>query len=224
MALPVVLKSGKNYITLVLDSELDFAELLQNIVAKFVESQKFFGNESFALMFDGRVLSDREKLIILDAIDEYTSVKITRIIENDVFREYAAEKQAYIEENNIDEESIDISKDNCLFFERDIHEGEKINAVNDIVVIGNVYSGAILKAGNSIIIFGMLEGQAIAGNNDKNRDAYIMARNFQPENFRIGRYLGKPIKGNNKGFNVHRKIIAKKAMVIDGEIKIKNIR
>ena len=224
MALPVVLKSGKNYITLVLDSELDFAELLQNIVAKFVESQKFFGNESFALMFDGRVLSDREKLIILDAIDEYTSVKITRIIENDVFREYAAEKQAYIEENNIDEESIDISKDNCLFFERDIHEGEKINAVNDIVVIGNVYSGAILKAGNSIIIFGMLEGQAIAGNNDINRDAYIMARNFQPENFRIGRYLGKPIKRNNKGFNVHRKIIAKKAMVIDGEIKIKNIR
>ncbi len=224
MALPVVLKSGKNYITLVLDSELDFAELLQNIVAKFVESQKFFGNESFALMFDGRVLSDREKLIILDAIDEYTSVKITRIIENDVFREYAAEKQAYIEENNIDEESIDISKDNCLFFERDIHEGEKINAVNDIVVIGNVYSGAILKAGNSIIVFGMLEGQAIAGNNDKSRDAYIMARNFQPENFRIGRYLGKPIKCNNKGFNVHRKIIAKKAMVIDGEIKIKNIR
>lgn len=224
MALPVVLKSGKNYITLVLDSELDFAELLQNIVAKFVESQKFFGNESFALMFDGRVLSDREKLIILDAIDEYTSVKITRIIENDVFREYAAEKQAYIEENNIDEESIDISKDNCLFFERDIHEGEKINAVNDIVVIGNVYSGAILKAGNSIIVFGMLEGQAIAGNNDKSRDAYIMARNFQPENFRIGRFLGKPIKCNNKGFNVHRKIIAKKAMVIDGEIKIKNIR
>lgn len=224
MALPVVLKSGKNYITLVLDSELDFAELLQNIVAKFVESQKFFGNESFALMFDGRVLSDREKLIILDAIDEYTSVKITRIIENDVFREYAAEKQAYIEENNIDEESIDISKDNCLFFERDIHEGEKINAVNDIVVIGNVYSGAILKAGNSIIVFGMLEGQAIAGNNDKCRDAYIMARNFQPENFRIGRHLGKPIKRNNKGFNVHRKTIAKKAMVIDGEIKIKNIK
>ena len=32
MALPVVLKSGKNYITLVLDSEIDFAELLQLVV------------------------------------------------------------------------------------------------------------------------------------------------------------------------------------------------
>ena len=74
MALPVVLKSGKNYITLVLDSEIDFAELLQLVVNKFLESEKFFQGESFALMFDGRVLSDREKLIILDAIDEYTSV------------------------------------------------------------------------------------------------------------------------------------------------------
>ena len=178
MALPVVLKSGKNYITLVLDSEIDFAELLQLVVNKFLESEKFFQGESFALMFDGRDLSDREKLIILDAIDEYTSVKITRIIENDVYREYAAEKQAYIENNDIEDESIDITKDNCLFIERDVVAGEKINAANSIVVCGDVYSGAILKAGKNIVVLGMLEGQAIAGNNDKHKEAYIMAYNF----------------------------------------------
>ena len=43
MALPVVMKSGKNYMTLVLDDEMEFPELLQHIVTKFVESEKFFG-------------------------------------------------------------------------------------------------------------------------------------------------------------------------------------
>ena len=222
MALPVVLKSVKNYITLVLDSEIDFAELLQLVVNKFLESEKFFQGESFALMFDGRVLSDREKLIILDAIDEYTSVKITRIIENDVYREYAAEKQAYIENNDIEDENIDITKDNCLFIERDVVAGEKINAANSIVVCGDVYSGAILKAGKNIVVLGMLEGQAIAGNNDKHKEAYIMAYNFCPENFRIGRVLGKPVKRRNKGFNIHRKANSKIAKLIDGEIQIKS--
>ena len=220
MALPVVLKSGKNYITLVLDSEIDFADLLQLILNKFIESEKFFHNESFALMFDGRELSDREKLIILDLIDEYTSINITRIIENDVCKEYAVERVAYMEENNIKDEIIDFSKDNCLFIERDVVAGEKINAANSIVVAGNVYSGAILKAGNNIIVLGLLEGQAIAGNKASTDEAYIMAYDFCPENYRIGRVLGKPLKRKRKGFNFHRKTNAKVAKLIDGEIQI----
>ena len=34
MALPVVLKSGKNYISLVLDKEMEFSELLSHIINK----------------------------------------------------------------------------------------------------------------------------------------------------------------------------------------------
>ena len=95
MALPVVLKSGKNYITLVLDSEMDFPTLLQHIVSKFIEAQKFFNHESIALKFDGRKLEEKEKLIILDAIDEYTTITISQIIENDEVMEYAVEKAAF---------------------------------------------------------------------------------------------------------------------------------
>ena len=62
MALPVVLKSGKNYITLVLDSEMEFPTLLQHIVSKFIEAQKFFNHESIALKFDGRKLEEKELL------------------------------------------------------------------------------------------------------------------------------------------------------------------
>lgn len=222
MALPVVLKSGKNYITLVLDSEMDFAELLQHIVSKFMESEKFFGDQSFAIMFDGRELTDREKLIILDAIDAYTSINITRIIDNDVYMEYVAKMQDSSENDDSNEE-FEESSDNCLLIERDVRSGEKICAENNIVVHGNVYSGAILKAGGSIIVLGLLEGQAIAGNKDSSDDIYIMANDFTPENYRIGRVLGKPIKKKGKGISLRRKANAKMAMLIDGEIQIKSI-
>lgn len=233
MALPVVLKSGKNYITLVLDSEIEFADLLQHIVAKFLESEKFFGEESFALMFDGRALSDREKLIILDAIDAYTSIKITRIIENDIFREYAAEKYEELKKANaiqddeddddedFDDKSNQMLSDNCIYVDHDVVEGEKISAEENIVVVGNVYSGAILKAGNNIVVLGLLEGQAIAGSNPANKDAYIMAKDFHPENFRIGRVLGKS-KNNKKGLKFRRKASSKIAKLVDGEILIYN--
>ena len=51
MALPVVLKSGKNYLTVVLDDTISFEELLSCIVNKFRESEKFFKDEHFAIMF-----------------------------------------------------------------------------------------------------------------------------------------------------------------------------
>ena len=47
MALPVVLKSGKNYVSVVLDDELQFEELLVSIINKFRESEYFLGTEPF---------------------------------------------------------------------------------------------------------------------------------------------------------------------------------
>ena len=70
MALPVVMKSGKNYMTLVLDDEMEFPELLQHIVTKFVESEKFFGTAPFAVMIEGRELTTFPKLARLPGLTE----------------------------------------------------------------------------------------------------------------------------------------------------------
>ena len=158
MALPVVLKSGKNYVSVVLDDELPFEELLVSIINKFRESEYFLGTEPFAIMIEGRELTDREKNIILDAIYEYTSVNISHLIENDVIKETIAEMQAY------DDMHLSGKKDdnNCLFIKRDVIMKEKVFAPGNIVVYGDVKKGAIVKAGANIIILGALKGQALA--------------------------------------------------------------
>lgn len=233
MALPVVLKSGKNYMTLVLDKDMPYPELLQHILNKFLESEKFFGDGGFAIMFEGRELSSTEKLQILDLISEYTTIHITNLIENDKYREYAAEMSAYEKLHPIKDDDYDEDDDedivetklvnNCLFIDRDIDTGEKISADCNIVVNGNVNEGSILKAGNNIIILGALKGQAIAGNDLNNTSSYIMAKEFDPENYRIGPILGKVRKKKKKKFGSSRAVGARIAQMVEGEIQIDKI-
>lgn len=237
MALPVVLKSGKNYITLVLDSDMEFASLLQNIVSKFLDAQKFFNHESIALKFEGRKLDEKEKLIILDAIDEYTTITISQIIENDEVMEYAVEKAAFDKLNAKRKEKERIAleawendedlpveteiENNCILICHDLRPGEKIFGTGNIVVRGNVPSGAMLKAGNSIIVFGKLDGQALAGNDPVVENPFIMANDFNPENFRIGRIVGTLPKAKKRK-KKHKENEFKIAHFINGAISIEN--
>ena len=217
MSLPVVLKSGKNYITLVLDDTISYEKLLEAIVNKFIENQQFFGNHPFAITFEGRNLSEREQNIIIDALTEYTSVKISRIIENDEIKTYAAQKKSYDRSLTVEKPS----QNNCLFLERDIKTGERITATDNLVIVGNVEEGAIIKAGANIIVKGALLGQAIAGDNPRIINAYIKADKFNPENIRIGSVIGR-YKRIIKGVLSNRHIKPKKAEFINGEIKIKS--
>lgn len=217
MALPVVLKSGKNYMTVVLDDSMEFGELLGHIVAKFKEAESFFGDQSFAIMLEGRTLSDREKNIIMDAIAAYTSIKITHLIENDVLKEAIAEKEAY-DSLKVTEAKVD---NNCLLIDRDVLTGEKIFGSSDVLVLGDVAVGSIIKAGGNIIILGHLFGQALAGNNPKAEKPYIMAYDFLPENFRIGSVLGKAPKKKKKFFG-KGKPNSMIARYCDGKISLYN--
>ncbi len=215
MALPVVLKNGKNYITATLDGEMPFEKLLVCIVNKFREAENFFGTEPFAIMLDGRELSDREKNIILDAIDEYTNIHITHLIENDTLKESVAEMKFYDDMHILE----NIKENNCLFINRDVGMKEKIFAPGNLVILGDVAAGAIVKAGENIIVVGSLKGQALAGNDPKIDSAFIMANDFRPENYRIGSVLGDVPKSSKSVLKRHRPtpLVAEFA---DGEIQI----
>ena len=92
MSQPVIIKSNKYGINLILDSDVPFQELLRYIADKFLESEKFFKNARMAISFEGRQLSETEEYQILDTIAQKTSIHIACIIDNDEVREqYKAE-------------------------------------------------------------------------------------------------------------------------------------
>lgn len=225
MSVPVILKSGKNYMTLVLDSEIEYVSLVQEIVNKFHSSEKFFGNEPIALHFEGRKLSEKEKLQIMDAIEEFTSVKIGVLVENDRLAEYASNdllvKKLYPEE--YEKEQL---YPECHFIVGDVESGQKINGTKDVVITGNVRKGGSVMTPGSIIVLGALLGQAIAGV-DGDEDATISATVFAPENYRICDVIGELPKNNKKYAMKLQKYKSKScpqvAMLSDGEIVIQNL-
>lgn len=222
MGVPVVLKSGKNYISLVLDKDMEYVALVQEIVNKFHASEKFFGTEPIALCFEGRKLEEREKLQIMDVIEEYTSVKISMIIDNNKLMEYAT-NDLLIKKLYPEEYEPKAFYPECYIIERDVEAGETIAVDKTVVVLGNVKRGAIITSDGSIVIRGALLGTAIAGaSGDEN--ATISAHAFCAENFRICTELGeldrKDAKISQKFERSKYKAIPKIARLVKGEIVV----
>ena len=79
----VIIKSFPNGLSIFLDSELPFSQLLEEIAMKFSESANFFKDASMVLSFEGRVLSDQEERQIVDVISANSRLKIVCIMGKD---------------------------------------------------------------------------------------------------------------------------------------------
>ena len=66
----VILKSFSSGISIIMDPDIPFDELLQDIALKFQESDGFFKDASVAISLEGRVLSEKDERSILDTITE----------------------------------------------------------------------------------------------------------------------------------------------------------
>lgn len=214
----VVIKSSKNGINLVLHPELAFPTLLDEILKKFQESEKFFSNAEFAISFEGRELSDAEKYQIVDTITSHTNVKILCIVENDEIRD-AVLQQKILEKTR---KSAVYRPAGGLFYYGNLKPGEHVEIDEPIIILGNVPAGAVVISKSSIIVLGTLSGKAYAGM-DGDSKAYIAALKFAPEQYNIaGIYGTKPAKERTSLFSKRNKTTeARLAFVSDGLINVR---
>jgi len=135
MSQPVVLKSNPHGINLILDDRIPFQELLDEILHKFKESDKFFKNARIALSFEGRELSQEEELAIVDLISRNTSIDVVCILDNNSLRdEICARKIQEFDESQ--------SGRTGEFYKGTLRSGQVIECKTSIVVLGDVNPGA----------------------------------------------------------------------------------
>lgn len=219
MSQAVIIKSSKNGINLVLNPELPFPSLVEEIVKKFQESEKFFANAAFAISFEGRTLSDEEKYQIVDAIMSQTKVKILCIIENDEIRDAIIRQK--IQEQEQQRLSNVSKKISGSFYYGNLVPGEQLETDESIVIIGDVPAGAGIVSKSDIVVLGSLKGSAYAGMDGK-ADSFIAALEFLPEKYNIAGIYGSPVE-KEKGtiFSKRNKTPqARLASVCDGIINI----
>ena len=158
----VVIKSNKYGITLCLDKDIAFRDLLSQIAEKFKASAKFFGDAQMALSFEGRRLSESEQLEVVQTIQENTSLEILCIMEQDTLTE------AYMKEV-LEDRKKELSASDGKFYKGTLRSGQVLEAGSSIIILGDVNPGATVVSKGNVVVLGTLKGTIHAGaaGNDK---------------------------------------------------------
>ena len=80
---PVVIKSNKYGLIVILDVKLPFEELKKEVAAKFSASARFFGDAQKAVCFQGRELTLDEEMELAEVMSENCQIQIVSILDED---------------------------------------------------------------------------------------------------------------------------------------------
>lgn len=217
MSQPVVLKSNRYGINLILDADMPFGQLEEAILEKFRESKKFFKNAKIAISFEGRRLSQEEEFSILDMIAKNTSIQVICVVDQDEMRE-----QMYKEK--IDSYYQDVADNTGEFYKGTLRSGQVLKCDTSIVIIGDVNPGAKIIAKGNIVILGSLKGNAYAGAAG-DESCFVTALDMDPVQIKIGNVIGRSAdRGPWEAIrNRHRTMDPQIALVSKGNIMIEPI-
>lgn len=198
MSNSVMIKGNKSGIILVLDAELDFNILKQEIAKKFKDSSKFLGSAQMALTFEGRELNTIEQKEILDIIEDNSDLKIICIVDTN-------EKTEALFQKSLNEKLLDLNSNSGQFYKGNLRSGQVLEMETSVVIIGDVNNGAKVMSKGNIIVLGALKGTACAGISG-NAKSFIVALYMHPIQVRISDYIAiaPDLKQNDKK---HRKLL-----------------
>lgn len=179
----VVIKGNKAGMSVFLDPDVPFEQLLEDIATKFQESAKFWGSVQMTLTLEGRKLTPSEEFQVINVITEHSQIEILCLIDRDANRMKQCEKA-------LNEKLMELSATTGQFFRGNLREGESLESEASIVIIGDVGRGAKVTAKGNVVVLGELNGTVTAGVAG-NRDAVIVAIDMAPTQLRIAEYSGK---------------------------------
>ena len=213
---PVIIKSFPNGLSIYLDAEMPFAQLLEEIGMKFRESANFFKDASMVVSFEGRELSDQEERQIVNVITANSALNILCIMgkNEETNKNYvkALQKLSFHQE---------VLENAGQFYKGTLKDGQLLETENSIIVLGDVYPGACIVSSKDVVILGGLFGQAYAGGNGE-EGHFVVALEMSPEKLKIGDFKYKTSEKQSK-WSIKPKIQPKIAYVKDARVIIEPI-
>ncbi|MEG2733521.1 MAG: septum site-determining protein MinC, partial [Clostridium sp.] len=88
----VVIKGCKAGMTVILDPDIPFTQLIKDVGSKFKESAKFWGCAQMTLTLEGRKITPREEFLIIDAITANSQIDVLCLLDTDANRISQCEK------------------------------------------------------------------------------------------------------------------------------------
>lgn len=228
----VIIKGSKSGITVFLDNEMPFEELLESVSDKFKNASKFFNNANMAISFDGRNLSAEEEKRILNVISDVSELNIVCVLDenNDIKSVYEEAVKKATNSFNIshqpERQKITDPKTTCMFYKGTLRSGQVFEADGSVVVLGDVNPGGKVVAKGSVIVLGSLKGNIFAGV-DGNENAFVVALEMSPMQIKIGDIIARSsdsgVNKISKGKNKSKILEPKIAYVYDQNIYVEDL-
>ncbi|MCI8301076.1 MAG: septum site-determining protein MinC [Lachnospiraceae bacterium] len=219
MSKPVVLKSNKYGINLILDASMDFEKLLECVTDRFKEAEGFFKNAKMAISFEGRELTQEEEFRIVETITDHTNINIICILDNDALKEELIRQKI----EHFEEEQAGKTGE---FYKGTLRSGQVLDCESSIIILGDINPGAKVISKGNIVVLGALKGNAYAGANG-NEQAFVAALVMDPIQVKIGDVIGRSADKAQSGKKWKRKqqthVEPQVAIVKDGNIYIEPI-
>ena len=203
----VVIKSSKAGMTVILDPELPFGELLDAIGKKFSESARFWGSVQMTLTLEGRDLTAAQEFAIVDTITKNSQIEVLCLLDTDAERIERCEKA-------LNDKLMELNSQTGQFYRGTLKRGDCLESEASIVIIGNVDHGARVTAKGNVIVLGELKGTVTAGVSDN-----PMALDMAPLQIRIGDMSSR--------FNERNKRLGRGPMIAlaeDGAIVMRSLK
>lgn len=202
------IKSFPNGISLFLDPNADFNELIEDIANRFEESRKFFRNAKVALAIEGRNVTEEEERQIVNIIGEHSDVTVICLVGKNEETNRKFVKAVKRVETQRDE-------NNTRLYIGNIGDDEIVESEGSLVIYGNVELGGVAVATKDVIVFGYISGQVFAGA-PKDESAVVICFGLSPRKVNIGdcKYLDK----GRLSFGKKIKFIPQKLYVKDGKV------
>lgn len=225
----VIIKGSNSGITVFLDNEMAFEDLLESVSEKFKSASKFFNNANMAISFDGRLLSAEEEKRILDVISDVSELNIVCVLDEnnnmkEIYEDAVKKAIASVDVQPVSDMESD-SKTACMFYKGTLRSGQVFEADGSVVVLGDVNPGGKVVAKGSVIVLGSLKGNIFAGV-DGNENAFVVALEMSPMQIKIGEIIARSSDTGTritKGRNKNKVIEPKIAYVYDQNIYIEDL-
>lgn len=172
----IIIKGNKNGLNAIvnIDKFNGFNEMLDNLVEKLSKGKKFYKGSTLCITIKLSSLNERDVESLKAVLFEDIGIKDI-VFEDKEVKDKEPETKIF---NGVYE-------GRTKFVRKTVRGGQSIEYQGNIVIIGDVNSGAEVYAGGNIIVLGRIKGNVFAGIGG-NRKAIIAAFSLQPEVLKIG--------------------------------------
>ncbi|CUU45746.1 septum site-determining protein MinC [Clostridium beijerinckii] len=178
----ILIKGNKDGIntTINMNKFACFDDMLVLLIKKLSKGKHFYKGTTLILRIDLKLVNKKEVGILKEKL--LTQIELKDIVLEDIEKE--------IEQVNEKEVKVfsGVYEGKTKFIRKTVRGGECINYQGNIVIVGDINSGAEVYAAGNVIVLGRIRGKVSAGTNG-NTKAVIAAFLLQPELLKIANVI-----------------------------------